>query len=126
METLSKQLKGKAFGAKGSISNNPIPNERDEEAAKKSQEESTHRIAAGAKKLLEEEAQKDKAEAAKKKNAEAILDKISELQKYIAQESANPNLGIHDIEDPIEGKNKENEVVVVGGGQEQIPIWDNQ
>ena len=46
MAALSKRLKGKAFGAKGSSMNNPNPDERDEEVAKKSQEESTHRLAA--------------------------------------------------------------------------------
>ena len=47
MAALSKRLKGKAFGAKGSRSNNPNPDEGDEEAAKKAQEESTRRITAG-------------------------------------------------------------------------------
>ena len=35
MEALSKRLKGKTFGAKGSSNNNPKPNEGDEEPAKK-------------------------------------------------------------------------------------------
>ena len=43
METLTKSLKGKEFGAKGSSSNNPKPHEGDEEAAKKYQDESTER-----------------------------------------------------------------------------------
>ena len=56
MAALSKRLKGKSFGAKGSISNNPKPDEGDEEFAKKAQEESTRRLASGAKKVLAEEA----------------------------------------------------------------------
>ena len=68
METLSKRLKGKAFGAKGSSNNNPKPDEGDGEVAKKAQEESTHRLAAGSKKLLAEEAQKDHTEAAERKS----------------------------------------------------------
>ena len=43
MDALSKWLKGKTFGAKGSSSNNPKPHEGDEEAAKKYQDESTER-----------------------------------------------------------------------------------
>ena len=38
MAALSKRLKGKSFGAKGSSRNNPKPSEGDEEAVKKSQE----------------------------------------------------------------------------------------
>ena len=38
MEALSRRLKGKSFGAKGSSNNNPKPDEGDEEATKKPQE----------------------------------------------------------------------------------------
>ena len=56
MAALSKRLKGKASGVKGSSSNNPKPNEGKEEDARKAQEESARRLAAGAKKLLAKEA----------------------------------------------------------------------
>ena len=69
MAAVSKRLKGKASGVKGSSSNNPKPDEGKEEVARKDQEESARRLAAGAKKLLTEEAQRDKAEAAKQKKA---------------------------------------------------------
>ena len=85
MAALSKRLKGNTSGFKGSSSSNPKPNEGEEEATKKAQEESAHRLAAGAKKLLVEKAQRDKAEAAKQKNAEAVLEKIVELEKSMAQ-----------------------------------------
>ena len=52
MAALSKRLKGKAFGAKGSSSNNPKPDEGDEEAAKKSQEESTRKHVARLKNVV--------------------------------------------------------------------------
>ena len=55
--------------------------------------------------MLAEEAQRDKAEVAKQKNAEAILEKIIDLQKDIAQEAANPELGIQYTEEPREVKN---------------------
>lgn len=122
MAAVSNRLKGKASGVKGSSSNNPKPNEGEEEAAKKAQEESARRLAAGAKKLLAEEAQRDKREAVKQKNAEVVLDKIAELEKAIAQEAANPEQGIQDMKGLIEGKNQENEEVVGGGGQEKSPV----
>ena len=53
-------------------------------------------LAIGAKKLLAEEAQRDKEKADKQKNAKAVLDKISELEKAIAREATNPELGIQD------------------------------
>ena len=56
MAVVSKLLKRKAFGVKGSSSNNPKPNEGKEEVARKDQEERARRLAAGAKKLLAEEA----------------------------------------------------------------------
>ena len=66
--------------------------------------------------MLAEEAQRDKAEAAKQKNAEEILDKMSELEKSIAQEAANPDQGIQDTEGPTKGQSQENEEFVGGGG----------
>ena len=54
--------------------------------------------------MLEEEEQRDKVETAKQKNVEVVLDKISELEKAIAQEAANPELGIQDTEVPTEGQ----------------------
>ena len=48
-----------------------------------------------------------------------------QIQKDIAQESLNTELGIQDTEEPTEGKNQENEEVVAGGGQEQSPIQYN-
>ena len=51
--------------------------------------------------MLAEEAQRGKAEAAKQKNAEDVLGKITELEKTIAQEAANPEQGIQDTEGPI-------------------------
>ena len=44
--------------------------------------------------MLAEEAQRDKVDDSKQKNAEDFLDKISELEKSIAQEDTNPKLGI--------------------------------
>ena len=52
MAVVSKRLKRKASGVKGSSINNPKPNEGKEEAARKAQEESARRLAGGAKKLL--------------------------------------------------------------------------
>ena len=75
--------------------------------------------------MLAEEAQKDKAEATKQKNADDVFGKIEELEKFIAQEFANPGLGIQDTKGLTEGKSQENEEVVGGGGQEKIPIQDN-
>ena len=46
--------------------------------------------------MLVEEAQRDKVEVAKQKNAEAILEKIAELEKAMAQEDANPEQGIQE------------------------------
>ena len=54
MAAVSKWLKGKAYGVKGSSNNNQKPNEGKEEDARKAQEESSCRLAAGAKKLLAE------------------------------------------------------------------------
>ena len=54
MAALRKRLKGKAFGAKESSINKPKPDEGDEDAAKKYQEERNRRLAAGAKNLLVE------------------------------------------------------------------------
>ena len=100
MAALSKRLKGKTSGVKGSSSNNPKPNEGEEEGAKKAQEESVHRLVAGAKKMLVEEAQRDKAEAAKQKSKEAVLEKMAELEKAMAQEDANPEQGMQDTGGP--------------------------
>ena len=61
-------------------------------------------------------------EEEKRKKEEAILEKIAQIQKDIAQESVNTELGIQDTGDPTKGKNQENEEVVAGGGQEKIPI----
>ena len=84
MANLSKCLKGKTSRVKGSSNNNPKLNEGGEEDVKKAQEENARRLTTGAKKLLAEEVQRDKAEASKQKNAEAVLDKILELEKAIA------------------------------------------
>ena len=54
MTALSKRLKWKTYGVKGSNSNNAKPKEQDEEAAKKAKEETDRRLVAGAKKLLAE------------------------------------------------------------------------
>ena len=74
---------------------------------------------------MAEGAQRDKVEASKQKNAKAVLDKIIELEKSMAQEDANHEQGIQDTIGPTEGKIQENEEVLGGGGQEQSPVWDN-
>ena len=55
MASLSKSLKRKTSGVKGSSSSNPKSNEPEEEAAKKVKEETARRLATGAKKILAEE-----------------------------------------------------------------------
>ena len=54
MTALSKWLKEKTSGVKGSNNNNPKLKEQDEEAAKKAKEENARRLEAEAKKLLAE------------------------------------------------------------------------
>ena len=125
MEALSKCLKGKTSRVKGSSSNNPKPNEGEEEAAKKAQEQSTRKLAARAKKLLAEEAQRDKAEVVKQKSKEVVLEKIAELEKSMDEEDANPEKGMQDIGGPIQGKRQENEIFLGGGGQEKSSSQDN-
>ena len=88
MAVVSKRLKRKAYGVKGSSSNNPKPDEGEEEAAKKAQEESTQRLATGAKKSLAEEAQRDKEEAGKEKSKEVVLKKMVELKKFMDEGNA--------------------------------------
>ena len=55
MAYLSKRLKGKTSGVKGSSKSNPKPNEQEEEAAKKAKEESARRLETWAMKILAEE-----------------------------------------------------------------------
>ena len=53
-----------------------------------------------------EEAAKTTEEEEKRKKEEAILEKIAQFQKDIAQEALNTELGIQDTGDPIEWKNQ--------------------
>ena len=85
MASLSKRLKGKAFGAKGSSINNLKLDEGDEEYVKKSHEESTRRLAVGEKNLLDEEAQKDQEEATNIKSAEVVLKRMAELENALSK-----------------------------------------
>ena len=100
--SLSKSSKRKAPGVKGSNSHNPKPNDKEKEAARKAKEENARKIAEGAKKLLNEEKQREiKEEVAKtaeaeekRKKEEDNLEKIAQIQKDIAQEALNTELGI--------------------------------
>ena len=96
MAALSKWLKGKAFGAKESSSNSPNPNKGDEEATKKSQEENTRRLEAGAKRLFAEETQKDQAEATKQKSSKVLLKKMAEWEKSLAKGDSSSDQGMQD------------------------------
>ena len=80
MTALSKWLKEKTYGVKGSNNNNQKPKEQDEDVAKKDKEETSRRLEAGAKKLLAEEAHRDKEEeeASRKDKEEAETRKKEE------------------------------------------------
>ena len=85
MAALRKNLKRNPLGIKGSNSNNPKPNEKEEEATKRAKEEATRRIAEGARILLAEEKQWEKEEEAsrtvkeeeKRRKEEAIKENIA-------------------------------------------------
>ena len=91
MASLRKRLKRKDSRFKGRNNHNPKPNDKQEEAARKSKEENSRKIAEASKTVEEEE---------NRKKEEAILEKATQIQKDIGQETLNTELGIEDTREP--------------------------
>ena len=74
---------------------------------------------------MAEEAQKDQVEATKKKSTEAILKKMAEWEKSLAEGDSISDQGMQDTGGLPEGKGQDNEEVQGGGGREKRHVPDN-